>query len=106
MPHSEFELLFADSAEKRLIDLVYFLIQENKVPEQKVKEFIRKLLDKTTLLKANPYIGQKELYLAHLNLGHRRLVFKNVKIVYRVDGKRIIVTDFFDSRQDPRKMNS
>ena len=26
------------------------------------------------------------------------------KIIYRIDGERIIITDIFDSRQDPRNM--
>jgi hypothetical protein len=36
--------------------------------------------------------------------GHRRLVESHYKIIYRVVGEYIYVTDIFDSRQDPDKM--
>jgi mRNA-degrading endonuclease RelE of RelBE toxin-antitoxin system len=54
----------------------------------------------------NPFIGQQEEYLAHLNKGHRRLIEGNYKIIYRVQDDVIYVTDIFDSRQDPAKMKS
>lgn len=55
-------------------------------------------------LKVNPYKGQLESYLEHLNLSHRRIIEGNYKIIYRVDSNTIFITDIFDSRQDPSKM--
>lgn len=44
------------------------------------------------------------MFLEHLGLGHRRLIESHYKIIYRVVGEYIYVTDIFDSRQDPEKM--
>jgi len=43
-------------------------------------------------------------YLEHLQMGHRRLVQSHYKIIYRIEGNTIYITDIFDSRQDPAKM--
>jgi len=37
-------------------------------------------------------------------MNHRRAIEGHFKIIYRVEGETIYVTDFFDSRQDPAKM--
>ena len=52
----------------------------------------------------SPHAGQKELFLEHLNKGHRRLVSGNYKITYLILDDEIIITDIFDARQDPAKM--
>jgi len=51
-----------------------------------------------------PFKGQLELYLTKLNLGHRRLIEGNFKIVYRIEKVKIYVVDFFDGRDNPDKM--
>ncbi len=48
--------------------------------------------------------AQEEEQLKAMNLGHRRYIEGNYKIIYRVEKKQIIVTDIFDSRQDPAKI--
>ena len=35
---------------------------------------------------------------------YRRLVVGNFKIIYRIEGEVIYVTDTFDARQDPKRM--
>ncbi len=60
---------------------------------------------KAMLLQDNPYLGQEEENLEHLTQGHRRLVEGNYKIIYRVIEQTVFVTDIFDSRQDPEKIN-
>lgn len=55
-------------------------------------------------LKDFPEMGPIEDNLKHLNLQHRYLVQGNYKIIYRIKGKVIYVTDIFDTRQDPKKM--
>jgi len=52
----------------------------------------------------NPEIGQIEEYLTDLNLGHRRIVEGNYKIIYKVEGKVVYVTDIFDTRRNPDTM--
>jgi toxin ParE1/3/4 len=75
-----------------------------KITHEKLLEIRDKILDKADTLLLNPLIGQKEPYLEHLGLGHRRLVESHYKIIYRVIGEYIYITDIFDSRQDPDKM--
>lgn len=55
-------------------------------------------------LRKNPGGGQFEEGLEHLGLDHRRLLVGHFKIIYRVIGKTILVTDIFDSRRDPKGM--
>lgn len=42
--------------------------------------------------------------LQHLGKLHRRIIEGNYKIIYRVEGENIYITDIFDSRQNPDKM--
>jgi plasmid stabilization system protein ParE len=53
----------------------------------------------------HPYSGQLEETLLELGLEHRRIVERNYKIVYRIIDDVIYVTDIFDSRRDPSKVN-
>lgn len=62
------------------------------------------ILAKADQLLVNPRLGQKEEYLEQLGQNHRRLIESYYKIIYRVEGELIYVTDIFDSRQDPDKM--
>lgn len=64
------------------------------------------IIKKLKSIKKNPLIGQEEELLKDLGLGHRRRVEGNYKIIYRITGKTIYVTDIFDSRQNPEKMNA
>lgn len=63
-------------------------------------------MDKAENLAANPYIGQREEYLEHLEGDYRRIIEGYFKIIYRVEGKFIYIIDFFDSRQAPEKMKA
>lgn len=70
---------------------------------RKIQATIQK---KALILKKNPFIGQTEPQLEHLGEGHRYLVVGDHKVVYKIIGQYIYVTDVFDTRQDdPGKMN-
>jgi len=45
------------------------------------------------------------LNLRRLNQGHRYLVRGNYKIIYKEIPDGILITDVFDTRQDPVKIN-
>jgi toxin ParE1/3/4 len=62
------------------------------------------ILTKALLLKAHPQLGVVEEALTSLGLGHRFLVEGNYKIIYRVEGQHVLITDVFDTRQDPEKL--
>jgi plasmid stabilization system protein ParE len=63
------------------------------------------IIEKLKSIQNNPQIGQKEEFLEHLKLNHRRMVEGNYKIIYRVDDETIFVTDIFDARQNPDKIS-
>jgi len=63
-----------------------------------------KILNDMDLLRRFPRGAQVETLLAHLGMGHRRMVSGNYKIIYRIEGELVVVTDIFDARQDPEKM--
>ena len=75
-----------------------------KFPRKKVNEVRDRILAKAEKLLENPYIGQHEEYLDHLGQSHRRVIEGAYKIIYKVVGELIIITDIFDSRQDPSRM--
>jgi plasmid stabilization system protein ParE len=77
-----------------------------EVPVKKVNEIRDRILAKADRLLENPFMGQQEEYLEHLGQSHRRVIEGNYKIIYKVEGETIIVTDVFDSRQDPEKMKA
>lgn len=68
--------------------------------------FRDELLVETDRLLEHPGLGQLEPLLDHLHQGHRRWVHGHVKIIYLVLEDRLVVTDFFDSRQDPSLMHA
>jgi len=75
-----------------------------KVSNEKLIEIRDRILDKADTLLLQPFKGQKDPFLDHLGFGHRRLVEGHYKIIYRIVGEYIYITDIFDSRQDPDKM--
>jgi len=75
-----------------------------KVTTEKLMEIRDRVLDAADNLLLYPLLGQKEPYLEHLGLDHRRLIESHYKIIYRIVGEYIYITDIFDSRQDPYKM--
>jgi toxin ParE1/3/4 len=96
------KLVYTEQALESLEESLEFIAP--KVTHKKLMEIRNKILDKADTLLINPFKGQKEPYLNHLGLDHRRLVEGHFKIIYRVAGEYIFITDIFDSRQDPDKM--
>jgi toxin ParE1/3/4 len=96
------KLVYTEQALDSLEEALEFIAP--KVTHDKLIEIRDKILDKADTLLLNPSKGQKEPYLEHLGLDHRRLVESHYKIIYRVIGEYIYITDIFDSRQDPDKM--
>jgi len=97
-------IVYTEQSLNSLQDLIYFLIEEQGIPLETTIKLRGELFDKTEKLINQPYLGQIEEYLEHLDKGHRRLIHEHIKIIYRVEKNIIYITDFFDSRQDPLKM--
>ncbi|MFY0602079.1 MAG: type II toxin-antitoxin system RelE/ParE family toxin [Cyclobacteriaceae bacterium] len=88
----------------RLEESLRFYLEDLGVPLERVLSIKDDLLSKAKSLSSHPYKGQLEPYLAKLKKDHRRIIEGNFKIIYRIEGDVIYVTDFFDSRKDPANM--
>lgn len=96
------ELIYTEQALDSLEEALEFIAP--KVTQEKLLEIRDRILDKADTLLLQPNQGQKEPYLEHLELDYRRIIESHYKIIYRVIGESIYITDIFDSRQDPEKM--
>lgn len=96
------KLVYTDRALISLQECLDFLAAE--MPSEKVNEIRDRILNKADRLLETPHIGQEEPYLSHLGLSHRRIIEGNYKIIYRVEKDLVYVTDIFDTRQDPDKL--
>jgi toxin ParE1/3/4 len=97
------EIIWSDFASNTLKDIyTYYKDVANKEVAIKIKDGI---LGAAGQLLDHPDSGQIELTLQQLGEGHRYLVKGNYKIVYREVVEGILITDVFDTRQDPRKIN-
>ena len=97
-------LQYSDYAIQQLENILFFLVKEQGLPFEKAYEIRQQIFDKVDLLFNNLSIGQREEYLDKLSLSHRRLVVGNYKIIYLIEMDAIIITDIFDTLQDPTKM--
>jgi plasmid stabilization system protein ParE len=96
------KLVYTEQSLANLQECLDFFPRE--VPAEKINEIRDGILAKADKLLDNPFMGQQEEYLDHLGKGHRRIIEGNYKIIYRVQGENIYITDIFDSRQGPSKM--
>ena len=96
------KLVYTEQALISLEEALSFLAP--KVTHEKLIEIRNEILDAADTLLLQPLQGQKEPFLEHLDLNHRRLIVSHYKIIYRIIGEYIYITDIFDSRQDPDKM--
>jgi plasmid stabilization system protein ParE len=81
-----------------------FYLHELRMSKVQILKIKKDLLAQVKSLSKDPFKGQNEPDLENLNLGHRRLIVGNVKIIYRVEAETIFITDFFDSRRNPKRM--
>ena len=95
-------LIYTEQALNSLEQALEFIAPE--VTQKKLLEIRNRILDRADTLLLQPNQGQKEPYLEHLNLDYRRIIESHYKIIYRVVGETIYITEVFDSRQDPDKM--
>ena len=96
------KLVYTEQSLLSLEESLHFIASE--VSYEKLMEIRDGILFAAETLIENPYIGQKEIYLEHLGIGHRRIIQGNYKIIYRVTDQFIYITDIFDTRQNPKEM--
>lgn len=98
------KIIWTDFASETLTEIYnYYKEKASPVIAQKIKSEIFRT---TRLLKEHPYSGHIEFNLEKLKEGHRFLVKGNYKIIYKEVSEGILITDIFDSRQNPIKINN
>jgi len=98
------KVIYTDQSHDSLADLSDFLLEKQGWTLEKLLELRARILEKADNLKTTYNHYQQEEYLEHLGKNHKRAIEGYCKIIYRVEGQLIYVTDFFDTRQDPEKM--
>jgi plasmid stabilization system protein ParE len=85
----------ADNSFDRIIDFIHA-----EWGDQVVKTFVKKTYDFLEILAEFPEIGSMQVK----ERGIRGFtLIKQVIVFYKIKGKSIILIDFFDTRQDPKK---
>lgn len=79
----------------------FYTIKASKKVAHKIRV---QILNATEQLINHPTSGQKEIHLQKLKKDFRYIVSGNYKIIYKVEGAQIIISDVFDTRQNPDKM--
>jgi plasmid stabilization system protein ParE len=97
------KILWSDFSIEMFLE-IYTYYKEKASPSI-AKKIKTDILTATKLLKKHPASGQIELNLKKLNEGHRYLVKGNYKIIYKEIPEGLLITDVFDTRQDPIKLN-
>jgi len=89
-------------AELSLLEALEFY--ENKLTANQILTLYDQVITRVASLTHAVFHGQIETEMEHRGQGHRRLIEGHFKIIYRVEGDTVYVTDIFDSRQHPEKM--
>ncbi|MCM4161623.1 type II toxin-antitoxin system RelE/ParE family toxin [Antarcticibacterium flavum] len=89
------------------IDTLKSIVEYHKeVANPKVAVKIRKeIFSSTGQLLKYPESGQTELLLKHLNENYRYILSGNYKVIYKIIKNDIVITDIFDTRQNPTKID-
>ena len=92
-----YEIIWLPKAEERFDEIIYYL-QENS-SEKVVINFISKTNKKLFEIKLSPTMFSKSDKMGI----YEALITKHNLLLYRVEGNRIELLTFFDTRQNPNK---
>lgn len=97
------QVIYTERAKKDLAGIqAYF----TEVAPYKTDEILLEIINRIVQLESFPLSGPEDDFLKSCGLSRRYLVEGNYKILYRIDGDIISVTQIFDARQDPEKIIS
>lgn len=98
-----YQVFWSDFAKKMLKEIHSYLNEKsnNKIADKIVNEIIKA----TKQLNNFPDSGSEEETLKRLNQKHRYIVKGNYKVIYRPIKEGLLITDVFDTRQNPIKIN-
>jgi len=95
-------IIWSDFAINSLYDIYKYF--KEAAGENVAKRTKSKIFTATQQLNRHPESGQIEPILKQLGDNHRYLVEGNYKIIYKKVDDGILITDVFDTHQDPTKM--
>ena len=96
------KLVISRSAWESLDQLQKYWADAND--DRKVLCRVDELLEEAGWLSNWPGAGAQEIFLEHRGRYYRKWTVGRVKIVYYIESEELRISDFFDSRQDPVKM--
>lgn len=96
-------VLWSEFATENLRQIYQY--HKKKANERVASKIKRMIFDATRQLAQHPDSGQIEFWLEKLNEGHRYIVTGHYKIVYRKVIEGVLITDVFDTRQNPMSIN-
>jgi plasmid stabilization system protein ParE len=92
------EIYWSKRADKRFDEILKYL--KLKWGEKTVKSFVKKVYDFLDILSEFPEIGTME----NQGLNIRGFViFKQITLFYQIRDTQIILLNFYDNRQEPKK---
>jgi len=97
------KVIWSDFSSDILVEI--YLYYKEKAGYTIAKRIKSQIFESTKQLIKHPISGQIEETLKHLGEGHRYLLEGNYKIIYKQIEEGILITDVFDTRQDPIKIN-
>ncbi|MBE0640016.1 MAG: type II toxin-antitoxin system RelE/ParE family toxin [Bacteroidales bacterium] len=97
------KIIWSDFASKSLRSIYQYY--KDVANEDVAKKIKTNIFISTKKLNNYPELGQIEKNLSKLGEGHRYLVSGHYKIIYKAIKEGILITDVFDTRQDPIKIN-
>ena len=92
------KIVWTNAADKKFDNIATYLLDNASL--QTAQNFADLVYDKIDLLTKFPNLGRKVATTKSIrvvNLG------KYYQIYYRVEGKMLVISNIFDTRQDPRK---
>ncbi len=96
------EVVWSGPAKKMLAEIVkYYRKTGNHAAANKIRD---KIYRRPVILYTSPRAGQREELLRHDPREFRYLVEGKYKIVYFIEGDKVVITTVFDCRRNPEKM--
>ncbi|MEP7237665.1 MAG: type II toxin-antitoxin system RelE/ParE family toxin [Ferruginibacter sp.] len=93
----DYQIIWLPKAEARFQEIIEYL--EYKWNNRVIEKFIEQTEKVLTQIKQRPTIFRRS---AKMNI-HEALVTKHNLLIYRINGSKIELLTFFDTRQDPKK---
>jgi len=78
-----------------------YVYYSEEASEEKAREITNSIVEKALSLDQMPNRGREDEELRVLGKGHRYIIERHYRIIYRVEKEKVYVTDIFSNRQNP-----